>query len=267
MIYLVSLLRYLVFDIYDLVTYFVFCSIPLFYGLIVYLKLKYYIPNLLITTTKQLRSNQLMFLLFLFLILMFIFLLGSLEIHHYENILELAFELLVLEVYFIPLEFLFCLGLAIFVFLMMVYAYLYAKVKKVLLTLFLYYNQYKVFENGVQQLGTIRAASAIFLSSKVSKFCKKHNFSEERSQFYYHLAKCIWPMSFRILKKYLYIGIIPYTIWFDIETQNYCLSHVFKVLPWYFLYSLLRGTHKFIDENKTMEGMCFTSFNYKINNK
>ncbi len=265
MIYFVSLPRYLVFDIYDLVTYFVFCSIPLFYGLIVYLKLKFYIPNLLITTTKELRFNQLMFLLFL-LIIIGIFLLRLSRIHHYIDLSQLAPILLVK--YFIPLEFLLCLGLAIFLFLMMVYAYVYAKVKKILLTLFLYYNQYKVFEKGVvQRLNELRVTCVLFLPDKVGDFCDKCNFSKERTQFYFGLAYGIWPMSFRILKKYLYIGIIPYTIWFDIETQNYCLSHVFQVLPWYFLYSLVIGVMKFIDENYNMEGMCFTSFNYKIKNK
>jgi hypothetical protein len=266
MIYFVSLPRYLVFDIYDLVTYFVFCSIPLFYGLIFYLKLKFYIPNLLITTTKELRSNQLMFLLFLLFGLgICIFLLGSLGIHHYENILKIAENLL--EVYFIPREFLICLGLAIFVFLMMVYAYFYTKVNKILLTLFLYYYQYDRVKKSLSLLNKTILICMYFFADKVYACCEKLNFSKEKSEYIYQMSKCIWPMSFRILKKYLYVGIIPYTIWFDIETQNYCLTHVFQVLPWYFLYSLLRGTHKFIVENKTMEGMCFTSFNYKIKNK
>ena len=260
MIYFVSLVRYFVFEPYDLVTYFVFCSIPLFYGLIVYLKLKYYIPNFLITTTKQLRFNQLMFLLFL-LIIIGIFFLRLARIDHYIDLFQLAPILLVK--YFIPLEFLLCLGLAIFVFLMMVYAYVYAKVKKVLLTLYLYYYHYKWFEESIRLLNKTITVCMYFFADKVHACCEKLNFSKENSEYIYQMAISIWPLSFRILKKYLYIGIIPYTIWFDIETQNYCLSHVFQVLPWYFLYSLVRGAYKFIRENTTMEGMCFTSFNYE----
>jgi hypothetical protein len=260
MIYFVSLPRYLVFDIYDLVTYFVFCSIPLFYGLIVYLKLKFYVPQLLITTKKELRFNQLMFLLFL-LIIIGIFFLRLSRIHHYIDLSQLAPILLVK--YFIPLEFLLCLGLATFLFLMMVYAYLYAKVKKILLTLFLYYYQYDEVKKSLRLLHKTINVCSFFFAKTVYACCEKLNFSKEKSEYIYQMSKNIWPLSFRIVKKYLYIGIIPYSIWFDLQTQNYCLTHVFQVLPWYFLYSLVKGAYKFIRENTTMEGMCFTSFNYE----
>ena len=51
----------------------------------------------------------------------------------------------------------------------------------------------------------------------------------------------IWPNSLNIIERNLFHFFIPYLIFFDIMVQDGVLSKIFIVMPWFYLYSLIRG--------------------------
>lgn len=129
----------------------------------------------------------------------------------------------------------------------------YLYVKRAAVKLFVYFYQYPFLRTICTRTFILRTDYYLFLRLRVRKFTD--------SPRVYHIVKTIWPRATYKMEKLLFFGLMPSLIIYDFCMQNGVLSKVFYVLPWFFIYSLIRTsfiTLVFLDKDHN------TDMTYKI---
>lgn len=160
-----------------------------------------------------------------------------------ENILSLSFQLqAVIIIYLIIFGcFFICAS-----------RYYYIYIKRTALTLFLYYEQYEMFRDIGDKIISSWQSLRLYAINKVIR--ATWNWDRKNAHPLIRITTLIWPNTFDIIERNLFMGLVPYLLYYDYQIHDRVLTKVFVILPWLFLYSLLRILLRFIRESKGVNG-------------
>ena len=118
----------------------------------------------------------------------------------------------------------------IFVFLLS--KWLYLNLRRCLVTLYIFFYQYRLVQLLYFKVMAIRVANTVYLLNRVSLFTKNPKIL--------WLTLQIWPQLLLRFEPRIIKMILPYLVIFDILTQDWIISKVFVLMPWYYIYIILR---------------------------
>ena len=131
--------------------------------------------------------------------------------------------------------FLLSLLLSLFlIFLFLLLKLFYLNLRRRLLALYVYFFQYSIFQKLCFSVVDLQLYSIIYLNRRVMLFTENN--------IIFIISNIIWPGLLYNFEPRLIKVILPYLIVFDIFTQDWIISKVFVVLPWYYLYIIIRQT-------------------------
>ena len=122
--------------------------------------------------------------------------------------------------------------LIIGIFWFLFFAQFYTYIRRSFIVLYLYYYRYIIFRKFVWNFTRFLNAYNDLLEGRVRKFTKNPKTLQ--------LCFKIWPLTPEFVERNLFRFLVPYLYIFDICVKNGMVSLVFYILPWMFLYSLIR---------------------------
>lgn len=137
------------------------------------------------------------------------------------------------------------IGMCLFILLLIIFWTLllrniYKNFRKCLYSLYLYYYQYKGFWEFTQRLIHIEGDFTLYFSRRVRIFTSKPKIIS--------FTLFLWPYCLFLIEKKIFSYLIPYIVVFDMLTQDGNISHVFVILPWFYIYTILRSTKILLDQ-------------------
>jgi hypothetical protein len=243
-------------------TFFIIGLMLFFYIFICYLVL-FDTSNYIIINNNRVLIKQFIILIIYLVFLGYLFVLRfrriNLKLYYkevFENLSNMYFSL-----YEDKLLFLLYILLFGFVFIIILKCF-HTYIKKVVLSLYLYYYQYNTFSSFLTAFVSKVSSIGTYLIIKTLK--KTKNLTKEKKAFFVFLAQAIWPNSLLLLEKLIFACLLPYLLFFDFLVEEYIITRIFYVLPWYFLYSLWRTLLLSLFEVKNLNYVAITMKHYGL---
>jgi hypothetical protein len=244
--------------------YTTFCIISLVafvYIFISYLGLFYGSTYFIINSKQVLRKQIIILIVYILCIIFILFEFGKLnkKVSYkqiFENISNMYFS-------FYDVKLLFVLYILLFgcVFISILKCF-HRHIKKVVLSLYLYYYQYNAFSSILTTFVSKVTEIGAYLIIKTLK--KTKNLSQEKKAFFVFLVQAIWPNSLLLLEKIIFACLLPYLLYLDFLVEEYIITRIFYVLPWYFFYSLWRTLLISLFEVKNLNYVAITMKHYGL---
>ena len=123
--------------------------------------------------------------------------------------------------------------LIIGIFWFLLFAQFYTYIRRSVMVLYIYYYQFEYFRDFLTVFIIKEDKILRFLTKRVRQFTK--------SSKLYNYAYAIWPLTPKLMERNLFRFLVPYLYIFDICVKNGMVSLVFYILPWMFLYTLIKS--------------------------
>ena len=130
--------------------------------------------------------------------------------------------------------------LIIGIFWFFLFAQFYTYIRRSVIVLYIYYYQFEYFRNLVHIQVHLIIDHKSYLTRRLFKLTKNNRIL--------HYAYGIWPLTPEFVERNLFRFLVPYLYIFDLCVRNGMVSLVFYVLPWMFIYTLIRSFFLLLDK-------------------